>query len=295
MKARRSPSSTLTAYLFLTPALLGLFFLTIFPMIGVVIISLTNWSGLETPRFIGLDNFKEIFTTDVYFLRSVIATLYFALGAVISGIIYSFTVALMLNRRIFARGFWRSVYFIPYVVPSIGTAIVWSWLYESNFGVFNYILHLLGMNKVQWLQNGTTAVPSIIVMAVWGMGSMIVIFLAGLQNVPRAYLEAVEIDGGNTWHRFRHITIPMMTPIIFYNFLMSMISNLQIFAPAYALTRGEPSGKTLFMVYLMYREGFIYNNFGHAGALSLIFFVFIAALTVVIFGTSRRWMFYEGE
>ena len=278
MKARRSPSSTLTAYLFLTPALLGLFFLTIFPMIGVILISLTNWSGLEPPKFIGLENFREIFTTDVYFLKSVVATLYFALGAVISGIIYSFSIALMLNRRIFARGFWRSVYFIPYVVPAIGSAVVWSWLYEANFGVLNYGLHLLGMNKVQWLQSGPTAVPSIIVMAVWGMGSMIVIFLAGLQNVPRAYLEAVEIDGGNTWHKFRHITIPLMTPIIFYNFLMSMISNLQVFVPAYALTRGEPSGKTLFMVFLIYREGFIHNGFGHASALSLDFLRFYCGL-----------------
>jgi multiple sugar transport system permease protein len=295
MNARRNSSSTLTAYLFLTPALLGLIFLTILPMMGVILISVTNWSGLEPPKFIGLGNFQEIFTQDIYFLRSVVATLYFALGAVVSGIIYSFTVALMLNRRVFARGFWRSVYFIPFVVPAIGTAIVWSWLYEANFGVFNYFLHLLGMNKVQWLQSGTTAVPSVVVMVVWGMGSMIVIFLAGLQNVPRTYLEAVEIDGGNTWHKFRHITIPLMTPIIFYNFLMSMISNLQVFVPAYALTRGEPGGRTLFMVYLMYREGFIHNSFGYASALSLIFFVFIAALTVVIFATSRRWMFYEGE
>ena len=187
------------------------------------------------------------------------------------------------------------MFFIPYIVPSIGSCIVWSWMYESNFGVFNYVLHLAGINKIQWLQSSTFAVPSLIVMTVWGMGSMIVIFLAGLQNVPRAYLEAVDIDGGNTWHKFRHITIPMMTPVIFYNFLMSMITNLQVFVPAYALTKGEPSGRSLFMVFLIYREGFMQNNFGHASALSLIFFIFIAALTAVIFATSRTWMFYEGE
>jgi multiple sugar transport system permease protein len=295
MKTRRSAGTTLTAYLFLTPALLGLFFITIFPMIGVIAISLTNWTGLEPPVFTGLDNYREIFTTDFYFAKSVAATLYFALGAVISGIIYAFTIALMLNRKIPGRGFWRSVFFIPYIVPSIGTCIVWSWMYESNFGVFNYILHLVGINKVQWLQSGTFAVPSLIVMTVWGMGSMIVIFLAGLQNVPRTYLEAVEIDGGTTWHKFRHITIPMMTPVIFYNFLMSMITNLQVFVPAYALTKGEPSGRSLFMVFLIYREGFMQNSFGHASALSLIFFIFIAALTAVIFATSKKWMFYEGE
>ncbi len=295
MATRMTPRTTLTAYLFLTPALLGLFFLTVFPMLGVIGISLTKWTGLETPTYIGLDNYKEIFTSDFYFARSVAATLYFALGAVISGIVYSFSVAFMLNKKVPARGFWRSVFFLPYIVPAIGSSIVWSWMYEANFGIFNYALQLLNIGKVQWLQDERFATPSIIVMAVWGCGSLIVIFLAGLQNVPKSYLEAVEIDGGNAWHKFRHITIPMMTPIIFFNFLMSMIGNLQVFVPAYALTQGGPSDATLYMVYLIYREGFMRNNFGHASALSLIFFVFIALLTALFFGTSRKWIFYEGE
>ena len=295
MSARNVRRTTATAYLFLAPALLGLVLLTVLPILGVVAISLTRWSGLQPPTYLGFGNYLEIFTTDFYFAKSVVATLYFALGAVISGILYSFLIALMLNQPIPARGFWRSVFFLPYVVPAIGTSIVWSWMYEANFGVFNYVLHLVGIPKVQWLQNESLAVPSLIVMTVWGAGSLIVIFLAGLQNVPTSYLEAVDIDGGNAWHKFRHITIPMMTPIIFFNFLMSMITNLQVFVPAYSLTQGGPSDRTLFMVFLMYREGFMRNNFGHASALSLIFFIFIAALTAVIFGTSRRWIYYEGE
>ncbi len=295
MHRRRSPRHTAVAYAYLAPALLGLFFLTIFPILGVAAISLTNWSGLQTPNFIGLANYRSIFTEDFYFFHSVVATLYFALGAVVSGIIYSFAVAFMLNKKVPARGFWRSVFFLPYIVPSIGSSIVWSWMYEANFGVFNFILRALKLGRLQWLQDERLATPSIIVMAVWACGSMIVIFLAGLQNVPRSYLEAVEIDGGNAWHRFRHVTIPMMTPIIFFNFLMSMISNLQVFVPAYALTQGGPSDSTLYMVYLMYREGFMRNNFGHASALSLIFFVFIAFLTIVFFATSRKWIYYEGE
>jgi multiple sugar transport system permease protein len=295
MRRRRTPGEALVAYSFLTPALLGLFFLTIFPTLGVIGISLTRWSGLEPPTFIGLGNYTAIFTTDFYFARSVAATLYYALGAVISGIIYSFAIAFMLNKKVPARGFWRSVFFLPYIVPAIGSSIVWSWMYEANFGVFNYVLSLLNITKVQWLQDERFATPSLIVMAVWGCGSLIVIFLAGLQNVPKSYLEAVEMDGGNAWHKFRHITIPMMTPIIFFNFLMSMISNLQVFVPAYALTQGGPSDSTLYMVYLMYREGFMRNNFGHASALSLIFFIFIAFLTALFFATSRRWIYYEGE
>jgi multiple sugar transport system permease protein len=295
MKMRGGSNSPVTAYLFLAPALLGLLLLTIGPMLAVIGISLTDWSGLEAPKFIGIDNYRQIFTTDFYFQKSVAATLYFALGAVVSGIIYSFAIAFLLNKRIPARGFWRSVYFLPYIVPSMGACIVWSWMYEANFGVFNYVLSLFGVNKVHWLQSEALAVPSLVAMTVWGTGSLIVIFLAGLQNVPKAYLEAVEIDGGNAWHKFRHVTLPMMTPIIFFNFLMSMISNLQVFVPAYSLTKGGPSDKTLFMVYLIYREGFMRNNFGHASALSLIFFVFIALITGLVFATSRKWMYYEGE
>jgi multiple sugar transport system permease protein len=284
-----------TAYIFITPAILGLLFLTIFPILGVMGISLTNWSGLEPPVYIGIDNYVNIFTTDFYFQKSLAATLYFAAGAVIAGILYSFFMALMLNRRIPGRGLWRSILFLPYIVPIIGSSIVWSWMYESNFGVFNYILSFFGFEKIQWLQDEKFVMPSIILMMVWMSGNLIVIFMAGLQGVPKTYLEAVEVDGGNFWHKFRHVTIPMMSPIIFYNFLMSMIVNLQVFVPAYAMTRGGPSDSTLYMVYLIYREGFMRNNFGHASALSVLFFLFIAVVTAVIFTTSKSWTFYEAE
>lgn len=287
--------NTITAYLFLTPAILGLLFLTIIPILGVIGISLTEWSGLEPPTFIGFENYLNIFTTDFYFQKAVVSTLYFAIGAVVTGIIYSFCIALMLNQDIPGRGIWRSIFFLPYIVPVIGSSIVWSWMYEANFGVFNYCLSLLGLDKIQWLQDERFAMPSIILMMVWMSGNLIVIFLAGLQSVPKTYLEAVEVDGGNFWHKFRHITIPMMSPIIFYNFLMSLIVNLQGFVPAYAITKGGPSDSTLLMVYLIYREGFMRNNFGHAGALSVLFFIFIAVLTGIIFATSKFWTFYQGE
>jgi len=223
------------------------------------------------------------------------ATLYFAFGAVVSGILYSFLVALLLNQKILGRGLWRSVFFLPYIVPIIGSSIVWAWMYEANFGVFNWLLSLVGLDKVRWLQEPSMVTPSLIVMTIWACGNLIVIFLAGLQNVPRTYLEAVEMDGGNAWHKFRHVTLPILSPVIFFNFLTAVVVNLQAFVPAYAVTKGGPSNSTLHMVYLMYREGFMRNDFGHASALSLLFFLFIAALTAVIFATSRRFMYYEGE
>ncbi len=285
----------LAAYVYLAPALVGLFLLTLVPVAAVIVISLTKWSVLQPPRFLGIANYLNIFSTDFYFVHSVLATLYFAIGAVVVGIVYSFTVATMLNRRIPGRGFWRSAFFVPYVLPAVATAVVWSWMYETDFGVFNFFVNSLGFHKVPWLQKSAYAVPSLIIMTVWGVGNLIVIFMAGLQNVPRSFLEAVEIDGGNAWHKFRHVTVPMMTPVIFFNFIISVITNLQVFVPAYALTSGGPGDSTLFMVFLIYREGFMRNNMGYACALSLVFFVFIALLTLLIFSTSRKWIFYAGE
>jgi multiple sugar transport system permease protein len=295
MKMKRKTKTSLVAYLCITPALIGLFALTIIPILGVIVMSLTQWTGLQSPSFIGIQNYTDIFIKDLFFTKSSFVTLYFAFGAVIGGMIYSFIIAIMLNKKIPARGFWRSVFFIPYIVPAVAVNVVWSWLYDANFGVFNYVLNLLGLDKSLWIQSETMVVPSLILMTIWGSGSLIVIFLAGLQNVPRSYLEAVEIDGGNAWHKFKYITIPMMTPIIFFNFLMSIIGNLQVFVPAFSITHGGPNDASLFMVYLIYREGFMRNNMGYACALSLIFFVFIAIITGIIFKTSDKWMYYEGK
>jgi multiple sugar transport system permease protein len=268
---------------------------TFIPILGVVGISLTDWSGLTPPHYVGLANFREIFTGDIFFPHSVTSTLFFALFTVIVGTIYSFTVAMLLNQRIAGRGVLRSVFFLPYVVPVIGAAIVWAWMFESNFGVINYGLNLVGLNKVKWLGDELTATPALGIMSVWGFGNFIVIYLAGLQGIPRAYLEAVDIDGGGAWHKFRHVMLPLLSPVIMFNVLMSIVVNLQVFVPALSITRGAPNSSTLYMVYYVFRQGFQNNLFGYASAVSLIFFAFIALVTAVIYVTSRKWMFFEGE
>ena len=294
MNSRRN-RDTLVAYLLLFPAIAGLVLYTLLPMVGAFGLSLTRWDILSPPAFIGLDNYVEIFTTDNFFQASVVATLWFAGGAVVTGLVYAFAVAMMLNQRIPGRGFFRAVFFLPYVVPIIGTTIIWGWMYQANFGVFNYLLGLVGFDKTNFLGNDATATPSLIVMTVWGLGNMIVIFLAGLQGVPKTYMEAVEIDGGNFWHKFRHVTLPMMSPIIFFNFLMSVIANLQAFGPAFVLTQGGPDNTTLSMVFLIWREGFQRNNMGHASALSFVQFLFITAITALIFSLSKDRVFFEGD
>lgn len=295
IRQKRISRQTIVAYLCIAPALLGFFMLTLLPVLGVIVISFTRWTGLQPPSWVGFENYTSIFTKDLFFFKSVVVTLYFALGSVIGSILYSFFVAILLNRDIPGRSILRSIYYVPAIVPVMAVNIVWAWMYDANFGLFNFIINSLGMDKSLWIYGETTSVPSLVLMTVWGTGNLIVIFLAGLQNVPKAYLEAVEIDGGNAWHKFRNVTIPMMTPIIFFNFLMNIITNLQVFVPSLALTNGGPNDSTLFMVFLIYREGFIRNNMGYACSISFIFFIFIAILTALIFYSSNKWVYYEGK
>jgi multiple sugar transport system permease protein len=219
-------------------------------------------------------------------------TVYFSLIAVLGSMIYSLFIAMLLNRKIPARGFFRAIFYVPYVLPATAVYIGWSWLYETNFGLFNYLLTKIGLNRVQFLASSKLVVPSLAVISVWLSGNLIVIFLAGLQNVPRIYHEAAEIDGANSWQRFRHITIPCMTPIIFYNLLMSLVTNMQIVVPALSITNGGPGNASMFMTYLMYRYAFLSNQIGYACAISFIFFLIIAIFTGILFATSKAWIFY---
>jgi len=275
--------------------MLGLTFITIIPLLGALGLSFTNWNGLVAPRYVGLDNYIKIFTNDRYFSRAVGVTLYYAFLAVVSGAVYSFAVAMLLNMHVPGRGRMRAIFYVPYIVPAMAVYIIWTWMFDPTFGVFNYFLKLLGLPTSMWIYHPQTAVPSLILVAVWGSGNLIVIFLAGLQNVPAVYHEAAKIDGAHAGHRFRHITIPMMTPVIFFNFLMSVVTQLQIFVPAYAITRGGPSDSTLFLVFLIYREGFRHNNFGYSNALAFVFFLMVVVITILIFRFSKNMIFYEGK
>lgn len=282
--------------LFMSPAFLGLVCLTYIPLIAVLALSFFKWQGnsITGPEFIGFENYKYLFTKDPYFWDSLKVTALFAIMAVLGSMVYSLVIAMLLNRKIPARGFFRALFYLPYILPAAAVYIGWNWLYETNFGLFNYLLKSIGVDNIRFLASEDTALPSLVVIAVWLSGNLIVIFLAGLQNVPRVYHEAAEMDGANAWQRFRHVTVPSMTPIIFYNLLMALITNLQIVTPALALTGGGPGNSTRFLTYLMYFYGFTKGNIGRACALAFISFVIIAAFTGVVFTTSKSWVFYEG-
>ncbi|GHV86201.1 sugar ABC transporter permease [Spirochaetia bacterium] len=293
-RIKTTGNETRTAYLFLIPALIGLSVLTYGPLLAVFVLSFFNWRGAMTPSFTGIGNYIRLFSTDPYFLDSLRVTVYFSVIAVIGSMVYSLAVAMLLNRKIPARGFFRSVFYLPYILPAVAVYIGWSWLYESNFGLFNYVLNRLGIHKVNFIADPNLVVPSLALIAVWLSGNLIVIFLAGLQNVPRTYYEAAEIDGAGVWQRFCHVTIPSMTPIIFYNLLMSLVTNLQVVTPALALTGGGPGNSSMFTTYLMYRYAFKSSQLGYASAISFVFFIIVAVFTGLLFATSKDWVFYEG-
>lgn len=293
--SRQARQEERTAYLCLIPAFIGLIVLTYVPLVAVFVISFFEWKGIASPHFTGLTNYIRLFTTDPYFKDSIRVTVIFSVLAVVGSLVYSLIVALLLNRDIPARGFFRAVFYLPYVLPAAAVYIGWSWLYETNFGLFNYILGLFGIDNIMFLSDSSYVVPSLAVIAVWLSGNLIVIFLAGLQNVPRVYHEAAEIDGANAWQRFVHVTVPCMTPIIFYNLLMSLITNMQVVTPALALTSGGPGNSSMFITYLMYRYAFKSNQIGYACAISFVFFILIAIFTAILFSSSNRWVYYEGS
>ncbi len=293
---RMRRAESITAYACLTPSLIGLVCITYLPLLAVVVLSFTNWRGVSTPEFIGLSNYVRLFTRDPYFKDSILVTMYYALLSVVGSMLYSLIVAMLLNRKIPARGFFRAVFYLPYVLPAMAVYLGWSWLYDYNNGFFNYILVSLGMGKSNFLNDSAMAVPCLSLISVWLSGNLIVIFLAGLQNVPRVYHEAAEIDGANAWQRFFNVTLPCMTPIIFYNLLMSLVTNMQVVTPALALTQGGPGNATCFMSFILYRYAFkdVPSRFGYSSAISVVLFILIGIFTAVLFATSKSWIFYEG-
>ena len=287
-------AETRTAWLCLLPSVIGLVCITYLPMIASFALSLFSWNGLGPMKFVGLDNYVKLFTNDSKFYGSLWTTMQYAGMSVILSIIYSMIIALLLNRKIPARGFFRAIFYLPYVLPAMAVYLGWKWLYDFNHGFFNYVVKLLGGTPIKFLDSSALVTPSLAFIAVWLSGNLIVIFLAGLQNVPRTYHEAAEIDGANAWQRFWKITIPCMTPIIFYNLLMALITNLQVVTPALALTNGGPGNSSCFLSYLMYTYAFRSGKLSYACAIAFISFILIGIFTILLFASSKTWMFSEG-
>ncbi|MEA4998407.1 MAG: sugar ABC transporter permease [Candidatus Limiplasma sp.] len=295
--SRMARQEARAAKLFLIPAFFGLTFITYLPLLAVFVLSFFKWTAIiPQPIYVGLNNYIKLFTKDMFFWTSIRVTVLYAVLTVSLSMVYSLSIAMLLNRKIPARGFFRAVFYVPYIIPAMAVYMSWALLYNPDFGVFNALLASRGMTKIGFLSDSRFIIPSIATIAVWASGNLIVIFLAGLGNVPRVYHEAAEIDGANGWQRFLNITFPCMTPIVFYNLLMSLIANMQVVVPSliYAGSNRTTYPEYTFMSFLMYRTGFINNDLSYASTISFIFFLIIGVFTLILFATSKRWLFYEG-
>ncbi|MGW7680991.1 carbohydrate ABC transporter permease [Kribbella sp. NPDC054772] len=275
------------------PAIIGFVAFTFLPMIASAVISLTDWTIGAAPKFVGFANYKRMFTADDSFYKSLWATLYYTLGAVPLLLIVAFAAALLLNQPVRGQAVFRVIYYLPAIVPIVANSMLWIWLFNPDFGLLNTLTEKAGLPRSQWIFDESTAIPSLILMSVWGFGNVAVIFLAGLQGVPRQLYEAIDVDGGGAWRKFRHITLPMMTPTIFYSLVTSVIGALQVFVQAAVMTEGGPNDSTLFYIYYLYRTAFTNNEMGYASALAWVLFLVIMAITVVLFRNSGRWVYYE--
>ena len=300
VKKKASPMArqeAVAGYVFILPTILLYLCLTIIPIIVTFSLSFMDYDLVKPSTFIGFDNYIKLFQ-DSRLGQVALNTVLFALMSVVGNVGIGLLLAVILNRKMpkFFVNFFRFSFFLPVVIGYVYVSIVWSNLYSTDTGVFNYFLSLLGLEKVGWLTNKSIVLFSIILMDIWkNAGFFMVIFLAGLQNVPRVYHEAAEIDGANAWQRFWHVTFPSMTPIIFYNMLMSLITNMQVVTPALALTKGGPGKSSYFMSYMLYNYAFKQRGkIGLACAIAFVLFLLIGAFTLLLFATSKSWIFYEG-
>jgi multiple sugar transport system permease protein len=297
-RRRRVGASALAAerrwgLLFALPAILGFLGFALFPMLFSLAMSFTDWTIVGRPRFAGGEAYRQV-TSDPLFARSLWASTYYTLGSVPVVLLTALGVALLLNTRVRGLAVWRTIFYLPSIVPGVASSILWLWLYNPDFGLLNLLLKRAGLPKLDWIFGESTAMPSLILMSAWGMGNMMVVFLAGLQSVPQHLYEALEVDGGGPWHKFRHVTLPLISPILFFNAVMATIGALQVFTQAYIMTNGGPNYATHFLVYMLFRRAFTYGQMGQASALAWIMFAIILTLTALIFRSARWWVYYEG-
>jgi multiple sugar transport system permease protein len=274
------------------PAILGFVIFTAGPMVASLWLSFTDWQVGGAPSFVGTGNYRAL-ADDELFWKSLSATTYYTLGAVPLSLIVAFAVAMLLNQRVRGLPVWRTIFYLPTLVPAIANVVLWIWIFNPDFGLLNSLLRQGGLPTGMWIYDESTAVPSLIIMSTWGFGNTMVIFLAGLQGVPQHLYEAVSVDGGGPWHRFRHVTLPMMTPTIFYNLVVGVIGTFQVFNQAYVMTEGGPNNATLFYVYYLFRKAFRESEMGYASALAWALFMIIMVATFLLFRNARRWVYYE--
>jgi multiple sugar transport system permease protein len=298
--AKRNPLSAVArreaveGYLFISPWLLGLVVFTLGPILASFYFSLTDYEVVRSPIFVGWQNFDRL-VNDRLFWQALRVTSLYVFTAVPLGLIFSFALALLMNQRVRWVSLWRTIYYIPTLVPVIASTMLWLWIFNPEFGLLNTLLRSVGIEGPLWLGHSRWALPSLILMSLWTVGGPMLIYLAGLQGIPTDLYEAADVDGAGGWAKFWAVTVPMMTPVIFFNLIMNMIFAFQVFAQPFIMTEGGPRYATLFYVLYLYQNAFKFFRMGYASALAWVLFLVIMVLTVLVIRSSALWVFYEGE
>ncbi len=285
----------IAAYLFLLPNIIGFLIFTAIAVTASLVISLTNWDLLSPPRFIGLANYVKLFTNDPTFGKVLVNTIAFTAGSVPLATAIGLGLALVMNQPLRGVVLYRALYFLPVVTSMVVVALIWRWLYNPDFGVVNYALGALGVRQPpNWLTSPAWAMPAVILMAVWKqVGYTMVIYLAGLQAIPGHLYEAASIDGAGGWQRFRHITLPMLTPTTFFVLIISVINSFQVFDAVLVLTGGGPADATRTLVVYIYDQAFTYLQMGYGAAIAWVLCLIIFVITVIQWRLQGRWVYYD--
>lgn len=291
--------------IFISPWLLGFIFLTLYPMTASLYYSFTDYDVLRPPEWIGFKNYTTFLTEDNLALTAIYNTLFYAAFAVPLGILVAVTLALLLNAKVKGLAFFRSVFFIPSIVPVVASAVLWVWLFSTRSGLINLGLEAIGLPKVAWLSDPAWTKPALIIMSLWGVGGSVVIYLAGLQDIPQSLYEAAMIDGANTWQQIRNITIPLLTPQIFFQLVLGLIGAFQVFVQAFILgsigggalgmgNEAGPANSLLFYSLYLYFNAFRFFRMGYASAMAWMLFIITLMSTLIVLRSSRRWVHYGG-
>ena len=280
-------------YLYTAPWLIGFFVLTLYPIVYSFYLMFTDMNLTGVGKFIGLENLKYAFTDDPLFIKAFINTLKYVVMFVPSSIILAFFVALLLSKKVKGLGFFRTAFYIPYITSGVAVTILWGWIYQKDYGIINYVLSLLGIKGVNWLGDKNIAMISIVILSLWTIGNNIIIMLAGIQDIPQSYYESAQIDGAGAIRQIFSITLPLCTPTIYFNLIVTIIAAFQVFQQPLILTNGGPLNSTYTAAIHMYNNGFLYGKMGYASMMAWSLFVVIMVITLVVISTSKYWVFYD--
>lgn len=300
-RAKRSKAASrarlrreLTGYAFISPWLIGFLAFTLGPFLASIYLSFTRYDIVSAPVWVGSANYHHLLSHDPLFWKALGITLKYAAVAVPLGIVAGVSLALLLNSRIAGISVYRTVFFVPSIVPVVATSVVFMWILNPQIGLVNGVLKLIGVTGPAWLQDAKWAFWSLVFMSLWGVGGSMIIYLAGIKDIPAHLYEAAMIDGATAWQRTRHVTLPMMTPVIFFNLVMGVIHAFQYFTQAFIMTQGGPEESTTFYALYLFNRAWRYLDMGYASAMAWILFAVIMVFTGLILRSQRKWVHYGG-